>query len=109
MSLTWILIVAGLALGTHLMRRAGPWIGRGGRISGPFSQRLFEIAPVVCLFSLALLATLLPESSHGDGPSVARWLGVALAGVLVWRRTSMLSVVLCAAVATALLRLAGLG
>lgn len=93
-----------LAAGTYGFRLAGPLLRRRVRIP-PAVQRTLEVAAVVLL--AALVATTALTQGHGlTGP--ARPLGVAFAGLLAWRRAPFLVVVLGAAAATALLRLAGI-
>lgn len=100
-----VLIVSGLALaaGTYGFRLAGPLLRTRVHIPAAV-QRTLEVAAVVLL--TALVATTALTEGHGlSGP--ARPLGVACAGLLAWRRAPFLVVVLGAAAATALLRLAG--
>lgn len=101
-----VLIVSGLALaaGTYGFRLAGPLLRERVRIPAAL-LRVLDVAPVVLL--AALVATTALTQGHGlAGP--ARPLGVAVAGVLAWRKAPFLVVVLGAAAATALLRLAGI-
>jgi branched-subunit amino acid transport protein len=101
-----VLIVSGLALavGTYGFRLAGPLLRTHVRIPAAV-LRVLEIAPVVLL--AALVATTGLTEGHGlAGP--ARPLGVAVAGVLAWRKAPFLVIVLGAAATTALLRLAGM-
>jgi branched-subunit amino acid transport protein len=93
-----------LAVGTYAFRLAGPLLRT--RMNVPTSvQRVLETAAIVLL--TALIATTALTEGHGlAGP--ARPLGVAIAGILAWRKAPFLVVVLGAATATALLRLAGL-
>lgn len=68
------------------------------------------VVRVVVLLSSALLAALVVTSALADGRSVhlgADTAGVAVAGVLLWRRAHVLLVVVAAAAVTALLRAAG--
>lgn len=95
--------ILALAAGTFACRLAGPLLR--SRVHVPESvQRVLETAAVVLL--TALVATTALTEGHGlAGP--ARPLGVAVAGVLAWRKAPFLVVVLGAAATTALLRLAG--
>jgi branched-subunit amino acid transport protein len=100
-----VLIVSSLALaaGTYGFRLAGPLLRTRVRIPATV-QRVLEVSAVVLL--AALVATTALTEGHGAaGP--ARPLGVAFAGLLAWRKAPFLVVVLGAAAATALLRLAG--
>lgn len=66
---------------------------------------------VVILLASALLAALVVTSALADGRQLhvgADTVGVAAAGLLMWRRAPVLIVVLAAAAVTALLRLAGM-
>ena len=96
------LFIAGIAilsLGTYLMRLGGAKLG--SRLA--FSERaqaLLSDAATVLLFSVAL-ATTFYEGEHFAG--MARVLGVGLA----WRKMPLIVVIIAAAVATALLRMAG--
>lgn len=93
-----------LASGTYACRLAGPLLR--SRVQVPSSvQRVLETAAIVLL--TALVATTALTEGHGlAGP--ARPLGVAVAGVLAWRKAPFLVVVVSAAAVTALLRLAGI-
>ena len=101
------LVVAGmatLAAGTYAFRLAGQVLR--ARISfPPRATRLLEAAAVILLAAL-VATTALTEGRGFSG--FARPAGVLVAGVLAWRRTPFLVVVLAAAAVTALLRLAGL-
>ena len=96
--------VLALSVGTYAFRLAGPLLRT--RMNVPKSvQRILETAAIVLL--TALIATTALTEGHGPaGP--ARPLGVAIAGILAWRKAPFLLVVLGAAAATAVLRLAGL-
>jgi branched-subunit amino acid transport protein len=101
-----VLIVSGLALavGTYGFRLAGPLLRTRMKIPAAV-QRTLEVAAVVLL--AALVATTALTQGH-DLAGPARPIGVAFAGVLAWRKAPFLVVVLGAAAATALLRLAGI-
>lgn len=103
MSATTAMILA-LAVGTYAFRLAGPVLH--GRVTIPARvQELLSAGAVVLL--VALLATgALTEA--GGFAGWARPTGVAVGGVLAWRRAPFVVVVLGAAVTTALLRVAGL-
>ncbi|OKK14816.1 branched-chain amino acid transporter [Streptomyces sp. CB00455] len=98
-------LVAMLALagGTFLLRLSGPALR--ARVTFPErAEKLLEASAVVLLAALTATAAL----TEGDGfAGVARPVGVLLGGVLAWRKAPFLVVVLAAAAATALLRLAG--
>lgn len=93
-----------LAAGTYAFRLTGPVLHGRVEISERV-RRLLSAGAVVLL--VALLATgALTEA--GGFAGWARPAGVAVAGVLAWRRAPFVVVVLGAAATTALLRAAGL-
>jgi branched-subunit amino acid transport protein len=96
---TWQLI--GLcAVVTAAIKAAGP-VALGGReLPGAFSR-------VIALMAPALLAALVCVSALADGEHLgvgADTIGVATAGVLLWRGASVIVGVAVAAVVTAALR-----
>lgn len=100
MTLTAILI---LAAGTYLFRVTGPLLH--GRIEISESvQQLLNRGATVLLVALLVTATLTQAQEFAGW---ARPAGVAVAGVLAWRRAPFVVIVVAAAATTALLRLAG--
>lgn len=98
------LTIALVALVTFAIKGAGPAL-LGDRPLPPAFTR------VVLLLAPALLAALVITNAAADGTRVrigADTAGVAVAGLLLLRGVGVLPVVVVAAVATALLRLAGL-
>ncbi len=96
---TWALI-GGCALVTALIKAAGP-IALGGRELPP------RFAGVIGLMAPALLAALIVVEALGDGRTIepgADTAGVAAAGVVLWRKGSILAGVAVAVVVTAGLR-----
>ncbi|WP_069887199.1 AzlD domain-containing protein [Streptomyces luteocolor] len=95
--------VLALAAGTYVFRLAGPVLH--GRVELPARvQELLTVGATVLL--VALLAT----GALTEGQGFAGWArpaGVLAGGVLAWRRAPFAVVVIGAAAATALLRLAG--
>ncbi|WP_369215971.1 AzlD domain-containing protein [Streptomyces flavofungini] len=95
--------VLALAAGTYVFRLAGPVLH--GRVELPVRvQELLTVGATVLL--VALLAT----GALTEGQGFAGWarpIGVLVGGVLAWRRAPFALVVVAAATATALLRLAG--
>ncbi|MFG2649772.1 AzlD domain-containing protein [Streptomyces sp. NPDC048436] len=92
-----------LAAGTYAFRLAGPLLH--GRVELPARvQELLAIGATVLL--VALLATGALTEGH-DFAGWARPLGVLVGGALAWRKAPFAVVVVGAAAATALLRLAG--
>lgn len=101
----WIIAgIAALSVGTYLMRFGGTKLGNKLALS-EHSQAMLNDAATTLLFAVALAATFF-EGSHFAGS--ARVLGVAVAVFLAWRKVPLIFVILSAAAATALLRLAGL-
>jgi branched-subunit amino acid transport protein len=95
----WTLIAACAAM-TFAIKAAGP-IAVGGRELPPWCAR------IVALMAPALLAALVVTQALADGDRLhvgADTAGVAVAGVLLWRGTSVLLGVLVAAAVTAGLR-----
>ncbi|MER5299071.1 AzlD domain-containing protein [Streptomyces lasiicapitis] len=100
----YLACVLALAAGTYVFRLAGPLLH--GRVELPVRvQELLTVGATVLL--VALLAT----GALTEGQDFAGWsrpAGVLVGGVLAWRRAPFAVVVVGAAGATALLRLAGL-
>ena len=95
----WLLIAA-LAAVTAAIKAAGP-IALGGRPLPPW------FASVVRYMAPALLAALVCVSAFADGDELAvgaDTVGVAVAGVALWRGASVIVGVVIAAAVTALLR-----
>lgn len=99
----WSTIVL-VALMTFAVKGVGPALLGDRPLPDGFSR-------VVVLLAPALLAALVVTSAVADGPRLvlgADTAGVGIAGLLLLRGVGVLPVVVVAAVATALLRLAGL-
>ncbi|MDV6265355.1 AzlD domain-containing protein [Rhodococcus globerulus] len=86
----------------------------GFRISGPVLRDRIHLSPravrMLGLGATALLVSLAATQAVYSGDGFAGWarvLGVAVAGVLIWRRAPFVVIVVGAATVTALLRLAG--
>jgi branched-subunit amino acid transport protein len=97
---TW-LVVALVGAGTVAIKAAGPVL-LGGR---PLPERLTR---VVELLAPAVLAALVAVQTFGEGESLVvdeRLLGVAAAGIALWRKAPLLVVVIVAAATTAIARL----
>jgi branched-subunit amino acid transport protein len=96
----WI-TVAGLTAATAAIKAFGPLVF-GGRQLPPL------LARVIPLLAPALLAALVvSETTGGHGRTIAidaRLVGLAGAGVALWRGAPLIVVVLVAAAVTALLR-----
>ena len=95
----WLVII-GLAITTALVKAAGPVVF-GGREPHPAFLR------VVAMMAPALLAALIVTSLFADGRRLnagADTIGVAVAGVLLWRGRSIVLAVVAAVVVTAGIR-----
>lgn len=96
---TWLLIVA-LAVTTAVIKAAGPVL-LGGRDLPPRAVAVIALLPPVLLAALVVTSTF----SEGQRLEVdASTAGVAVAGVLIWRRAPLLLSVLAAVAVTAGLR-----
>jgi branched-subunit amino acid transport protein len=98
------LIVAGvliLSVGTYGFRLAGQLLRTRVRFP-PRAVELLEVAAVVLLTALVAVTAL--TQGHGFA-GFARPAGVAVAGVLAWRKAPFVVVVMAAALTTALIRL----
>lgn len=91
-----------LAVGTFVFRLVGPMMHTRIAFS-PRARQLLEIAAVVLLAALVLLSGLTERHGFAD---YARPAGVAVGGVLAWRKAPFLVVVVAAAAVAALIRLA---
>ena len=103
MSESWVVVLA-IGAGTMAIKAAGPVL-LGGRT---LPARLREIVP---LLAPALLAALVATATLGDGQRLvldARIVGLGVAAIAIALRAPVLLVVLLAAVAAGLARLAGI-
>ncbi|MGH8829275.1 MAG: AzlD domain-containing protein [Jiangellaceae bacterium] len=101
--MTLVMAVVVLGAGTFAFRFAGPVLRARVEIS-PRVEKLMEVAAVILLAALVATAALL--DGH-EFVGFARPAGVAVGGVLAWRRVPFVVVVVAAAVTTAGLRLIG--
>ncbi len=103
-TLALLAAAAVLAVGTLILRLAGVLLST--RISP--SERVQEILDtgVTVLFCALIATAALVEAQEFVG--WARPIGVAVGGVLAWRRAPLVVVVLAAAATAAILRLLGL-
>jgi len=100
--MTWA-VVAFLAAGVWGQRLLGMFVGAGVVGRRPTLVRLATLIPAAVVMAVIVQLTV------GDGRSLtldARLAGLGIAGVLVWRRAPFVLVVVAAAAATALVRLA---
>jgi branched-subunit amino acid transport protein len=98
-SATWQVVVL-VGAGTIAIKAAGPVL-LGGR---PLPKR---VTGVVELLAPAVLGALVAVQTLGAGQSLVvdeRMIGVAAAGIALWRKAPLLVVVVVAASATALAR-----
>jgi branched chain amino acid efflux pump len=96
---TW-LVVALVGGATIAIKAMGPVL-LGGRELSP------RIGAMIGLLAPALLAALIATNTFGDGRSLVldeRLLGVAAAGIAIWRKAPVLLVVVIAAAVTAAAR-----
>ncbi len=99
MTQVW-LVVALVGIATIVIKSIGPVL-LGGRELPP------RVASLVGLLAPALLAALVAINTFGAGRTLVldeRVLGVAAAGVAVWRKAPVLLVVVIAAAVTAVAR-----
>ena len=99
MSSAWLVVVL-VGAGTVLIKAAGPVL-LGGR---PLPERF---TGVVELLAPAVLGALVAVQTFGAGQSLVvdeRLIGVAAAGIALWRKAPLLIVVVVAAAATAVAR-----
>lgn len=102
-SMTLVVAVLVLGVGTYAFRLAGPLLA--GRFDlSPRVEELLVLTTVVLL--TALVATQALFESH-DFAGYARPAGVAVGGLLAWRKVPFVLVVLAAAGTAAGLRLLG--
>jgi branched-subunit amino acid transport protein len=95
----WI-VVGTVGIGTVAIKSVGPVL-LGGR---PLPDRAIGL---VELLAPALLGALVATQALGDGRALVldeRLIGLAVAGIALWRKAPMLVVIVAAATATALAR-----
>ncbi|MDR7303267.1 AzlD domain-containing protein [Haloactinomyces albus] len=93
-------VVLMLAAGTYALRVAGPLLRDRVRLSERW-QRLLSIAAITLLGAFVVTSALFESGGFAGWARVA---GVAVGGVLAWRRAPFVVVVLAAAATTAGLR-----
>ena len=103
---TTALVVAAavLGIGTFAFRFAGPVLRARVDVS-PQLERTMAMAAIVLLAALVGTAALLDGQEFAG---VARPAGIAVGGVLAWRKAPFVVVVIAAAGTAALLRLLGI-
>jgi len=90
------------AAGCYLCKLLGLSVP-AGLLDRPAVRRFAELAPIALLAALTALQTF-GQGTHGLTLD-ARAVGLAVAGIALWRRAPFLVVVLLAVVVTALVRL----
>lgn len=101
--LTLVVATAVLGVGTFAFRFAGPVLRARVELS-PRVERLMAVSAVVLLAALVATTALF----EGDGfAGFARPAGVAVGGLLAWKKAPFVVVVLAAAATAACLRLLG--
>ncbi len=96
-----VLAIVALTVGVWGQRLAG------GFLVGPLLERRPTLARAAGLIPAAVVMAVIVQLTVANGKSLVfdeRLAGVAVAGLLVWRRAPFIVVVLSAAVTTALLR-----
>jgi branched-subunit amino acid transport protein len=94
-----------MSVGTYGFRLAGPLLRTKVRLP-PRAVELLETAAVVLLTALVAVTAFTGATGGGHGfAGFARPAGVAVAGLLAWRKAPFIVVVAVAALTTALLRL----
>lgn len=102
-SMTLVIAAAVLGAGTFAFRFAGPVLRSRVELS-PRVEKLMGTSAVVLLAALVATAALL---EGGEFAGYARPAGVAVGGVLAWRKAPFVIVVVAAAAVAAGLRLLG--
>lgn len=103
-SITLILAAIVLAIGTFAFRFSGPVLSARVELSSSVG-RLMTLCAVVLLAALVAVTALLDGQEYAG---IARPAGVAVGGVIAWRRAPFVVVVVVAAVTAAGLRLLGI-
>lgn len=101
---TLIVATATLGLGTFAFRFAGVTLRSKLRVSTR-AQQAMTAASVILLVALTATSALLQD---GQWAGIARPAGVAVGGLLAWRKAPFVVVVLAAAAVAAGLRLLGI-
>jgi branched-subunit amino acid transport protein AzlD len=99
---TATVVLVALALGTYGLKAAAPLMLGGRPLPEPVT-RLAQLLPAALLAALVVVSTV---SDDGALVADARMVGLGAAGIALWRRAPFVVVVLVAAAATALTRLA---
>lgn len=100
-AIPWWSVIA-LGAGTFALRAAGPVLLAGRSLP----ERVDAVLGTVALALLAAIVGLGTLVADGELAPDARLAGMAVAGVAIWRRLPFAAVVVLAAAATAIARLA---
>lgn len=100
---TVVLAVIALGIGTFAFRYAGPVLSNRFELSAKV-ERTIAVAAVVLLAALVATSALF---NGAEFAGFARPAGVAVGGLLAWRRAPFVVVVVAAAATTAVLRVLG--
>lgn len=100
--MTATVVLVGLALGTYSLKAAAPLL-LGGRTLPSSVSRLADLLPAALLAALVVVSSF---TADGTLALDARVVGLGAATVALWRRAPFVVVVIVAAAATALTRLA---
>jgi len=98
-------VIGALALGTYVLRLAGPLLCEKV-VVGAATVRLLTLAAAALLVALAATSAVLQD---GGFAGWARAAGVGVGAAAVWRRAPFVVVVAAAAATTAGLRAVGVG
>lgn len=101
--MTWTIVFV-LAAGVWGQRFLGMYVG------GPVLRRFPALGTLATLIPAAVVMAVIVQLTLGRGASLqidARFAGMAVAAVLVWRRAPFVAVVVAAALTTALVRALG--
>jgi len=90
-----------LALGTYLLKAAGPLVLGGERKLPPLLERLTLLMPAALLAGLVATSALVDDQRWSLD---ARLIGLAVAATALWQRLPFIVVVILAAAATAAAR-----
>ena len=101
--MSWWMIGVLAAL-TYCFRIVGPVLRERIHV-GPRAVRYMELAATALLVSLAITQTVYASDGFAGWARVA---GIAVAGVLIWRKAPFAVIVVGASAVTAVLRLTGL-
>ena len=103
MSTGWI-VIGVLSAGTYALKAAGPLM-LGNRTLPPLFERVVTRMPAALLAALVMTSAF---ARRGELALDGRAVGLLVAGIALWRGAGFVTVVLAAAVCTALARQLGM-